>query len=133
MKKCCRTLIAMIPLAKPLGVFCMNNQNNRKPSLIVSFIIACDNLLFKAGEMLNQTPVVSVKSEPYLKLLDTQETALATLMPNPNHKDLFIKTRYYGEGYEMLLGISIDDLIKRFELHLGSPTKSLGSNFCTNA
>jgi len=90
-KKYCRTLIAKIPLAKPLGVFCMNNQDNRKPSLIVSFMIAGDDLL------------------------------------------LIIKTRHYGEEYEMLLGISIDDLIKKFELHIGSPTKSLGLNFCTDA
>ena len=68
----------------------MNNQDNRKPSLMVSFMIVGDDLL------------------------------------------LIIKTKHYGEECEMLLGISIDDLIKKFELHLVSLTKSLGSNFCTN-
>lgn len=57
-----------------------------------------DDLLLKVGEMLNNTTVVSVKSEPYLRLPNTQETALAKLMPNENHKDLLIKK--YKERFQ---------------------------------
>ena len=50
-----------------------------------------DDLLLKAGEMLNKTPVVTVQSKPYCRLPNTQETALAKLMPNEKHKDQLIK------------------------------------------
>ena len=50
-----------------------------------------DDLLLKVGEMLNNTSVVSVECEPYRRLPNTQETALAKLMPKENHKNLLIK------------------------------------------
>lgn len=57
-----------------------------------------DDLLLKVGEMLNNTLVVSVKSEPYHRLPGTQGTALATLMPNQNHKNLLVKK--YKEKFQ---------------------------------
>ncbi|MBR4435904.1 MAG: glycosyltransferase family 2 protein [Clostridia bacterium] len=53
-------------------------------------MICGDDLLLKAGEMLNRTPVATAKSKPYYNLPNTSGTALAKLMPKEIHKDLLI-------------------------------------------
>lgn len=57
----------------------------------VKGIICGDDLLLKTGELLNGTPVVCVVNKPYYRLPDTQETALAKIMPNEEHKNLITK------------------------------------------
>ena len=68
-----------------------------------------DDLLLKAGEMLNKTPVVTVQSKPYCRLPNTQETALAKLMPNEKHKDQLIK-KYVAQFKEFFDNNSAEDL-----------------------
>ena len=69
--------------------------------------ICGDDLLLKAGEMLNKTPVVAVKGEPYFRLPNTQQTALSKIMPNEKHNDLIIqrfKQRFQDSFGEDVVG-----------------------------
>lgn len=58
-----------------------------------------DDLLLKVGEIINSTSVICVPSDPYCKLPNTQETALAAIMPAEKHKDCLIekyRARFQG-------------------------------------
>ena len=85
-----------------------------------------DDLLLKTGEILNHTAVVAVKSEPYIRLPKTQETALAKLMPNENHKNLFIQK--YKERFQEFLDIDSTDRLKRALSDFEEMDNKLGLN-----
>ena len=53
--------------------------------------VFADDLLLKAGEMLQHTPVLSVPSKTYYRLPNTQGTALANILPKEEHNNQSIK------------------------------------------
>lgn len=53
--------------------------------------ICGDDILLKAGEMLNGTPVVTVTNKDYYRLPNTQELALSKTTPKENHKNVIMK------------------------------------------
>ena len=61
-----------------------------------------DDLLLKAGEMMNHTPVVCAAGKPYYRLPGTQKTALKYILPNEEHNNILIKklSKVFGDAFD---------------------------------
>lgn len=75
-----------------------------------------DDLLLKAGEMLQRTSVLAVPSKAYYRLPNTQDTALAGILPNEEHNNQVIKRiqehfrEVFDESDSMRLRVALNAL-----------------------